>query len=307
RPMERVAQPLRLMGAGVRTTNGHAPVVVRGGPLRGIEHRVQFPSAQVKSAVLLAGLAATGETTLLEPVPTRDHTERALEALGAPIAFEPGRATTQAFQHAGFSATVPGDVSSGAFLVAGAVLCGAELELRAVGLNPTRTHFLDVLERMGVSLRVSVERYALGEPVGTLSVQPGSELVGTLIGADELPLVIDEVPTLAVLAAFARGVTRFAGAGELRVKESDRLGALERCIVALGGESHVDGHDLVIGGGGLRGGTAPASTDHRIVMAATTAALAAPEPTTIDGIEAAEVSFPGFLDALRALGARVEV
>jgi 3-phosphoshikimate 1-carboxyvinyltransferase len=307
RPMERVAEPLRAMGADVRTTDGHPPVVVRGAALRGIEHLVPVPSAQVKSAVLLAGLAADGETTVLEPAPTRDHTERALEHLGAPVAFEPGRATVRAFQHGGFAATVPGDASSAAFLVAGAVLTGSALEIRDVGLNPTRTRFLDVLERMGAEVRASVEREELGEPVGTLEVGTGGPLVGTAVGPAELPLVIDEVPVLALLAAHARGQTRFAGAGELKVKESDRLGAIEGAILALGGDARVDGDELVVAGGGLRGGQAPASADHRIVMAAAVSALAAREPTTIEGIEAAEVSFPGFVDVLRALGAGVEV
>ena len=306
RPMERVAEPLRAMGAEVRTTDGHAPMVVRGGGLRGIEHRLPVPSAQVKSAVLLAGLAAEDETTVVEPAPTRDHTERALAHLGAPVAFEPGRATVRAFQHGGFSAAVPGDVSSAAFLVAAAVLTGSSLEIAHVGLNPTRTHFLDVLGRMGADVRASVEREELGEPVGTLTVEAGRRLEGTTVEAAELPLVIDEVPVLALAAAHARGETRFEGAGELKVKESDRLGALEGAIVALGGEARVEHDDLVVGGGGLRGGRAPASADHRIVMATAVAALAAREPTTIEGVDAADVSFPGFLDALRTLGAKVD-
>jgi 3-phosphoshikimate 1-carboxyvinyltransferase len=307
RPMERVAEPLRRMGAKVRTTDGHAPVVVRGDDLRGIEHRVAVASAQVKSAVLLAGLAATGETTVLEPAPTRDHTERALASLGAPISFESGRATVRAFRHGGLAGTVPGDVSSAAFLVEAAVLTGSVLEVRDVGLNPTRTRFLDVLERMGATVRTSVERDELGEPVGTLRVERGAELVGTVVGPDEMPLVIDEVPALALVAAFAGGTTRFEGAGELKVKESDRLVALERSIDALGGHARLEGDALVVAGGELRGGSAPASADHRIVMAIAAAAPAAREPTTIDGVEAAEVSFPGFLDALRSLGAGVEM
>ena len=306
RPMERVAEPLRAMGAEVRTTDGHAPMVVRGGGLRGIEHRVPVPSAQVKSAVLIAGLAASGETTVLEPAPTRDHTERALANLGAPIEFEPGRISVRAFQHGGFSASVPGDPSSAAFLVAAAVLTGSALEIHDVGLNPTRARFIQVLGRMGAGVVASVHREELGEPIGSLAVGPGRELVGTTVEADELPLVIDEVPVLALAAAHARGETCFAGAGELKVKESDRLASLAGAIRALGGDAAVEGDDLVVGGGGLRGGEAPASTDHRVVMAVAAAALAAQEPTTIAGIEAADVSFPGFLDALRSLGARVE-
>lgn len=306
RPMERVAEPLRAMGAEVRTAGGHAPIVVRGGSLRGIEHRVPVPSAQVKGAVLLAGLAADGETTVVEPAPTRDHTERALAHLGAPVAFEPGRVAVRAFQHGGFSARVPGDASSAAFLVAAAALTGSALEIPDVGLNPTRTRFLDVLERMGADVRASVEREELGEPVGTLTVAPGGPLGGTTVDAGEVPLVIDEVPVLALVAAHAAGQTRFAEAGELKVKESDRLRSLEDAILALGGDARVEGDDLVVGGGGLRGGEAPASADHRIVMATAVAGLVASGPTTIAGVESADVSFPGFLGALRSLGARVQ-
>lgn len=306
RPMERVAEPLRAMGADVWTTDGHAPLVVRGAELHGIDHRVPVPSAQVKSAVLLAGLDAAGDTTVVEPAPTRDHTERALAHLGAPMAFEPGRATVRAFQHEGFSAAVPGDVSSAAFLVAAAIVTGSGLEIHDVGLNATRTGFLAVLERMGALVRTAVERAELGEPVGTLAVEPSPALNGTTVDTGELPLVIDEVPVLALLAAHADGSTRFAGAGELRVKESDRLAAIEAAIRALGGDAAVEGDDLVVGGGGLRGGEAPVTADHRIAMAVAVSALAAREPTSIDGIESADVSFPGFVAALRSLGARVE-
>ena len=306
RPMERVAGPLRAMGAEVRTTGGRPPIAIRGGPLTGIEHRTAVPSAQVKGAVLLAGLGAEGETTVFESAPTRDHTERALAHLGGPVEAEPGRASVRAFQHEGFAGWVPGDVSSAAFLVAAALITGAELEIGDVGLNPTRTAFLGVLERMGAVTRTQVEREELGEPVGTLWVDPGASLRGTSIGPDELPLVIDEVPALAAVAAHVRGETRFEGAGELKVKESDRLGALEAAIRALGGQASVEGEVLVVGGGGLPGGDAPATRDHRIVMAAAVAALGAARPVAIDGIEGAEVSFPGFVPALRALGATIE-
>ena len=170
RPMERVAEAPASDGCrGAHDGRPRAGGRARGRP-PGIEHRVPVPSAQVKSAVLLAGLAAEGETTVLEPAPTRDHTERALAHLGAPVTFEPGRAAVRAFQHGGFSARVPGDVSSAAFLVAAAVLAGSALEIRDVGLNPTRTRFLEVLGRMGADVRASVEREELGEPVGTLIV-----------------------------------------------------------------------------------------------------------------------------------------
>jgi len=306
RPMERVADPLRAMGAEVITTGGRPPVVVRGGRLSGIEFRSPVPSAQVKSAVLLAGLAAEGETTVLEPVPTRDHTERVLASLGAPVGVEPGRASVRAFQHDGFAATVPGDVSSAAFLVAAAVVTGASLRVRDVGLNPTRTHYLTVLDRMGAMIEVEVEGEELGEPVGTLEVETGSSLAGTTVEASELPLVIDEVPILALAAAHARGETRFAGASELRLKESDRLSGLAAMIRGLGGTAGVQGEDLVVGGGGLNGGTVDARGDHRMAMAAAVGGLAGRGPSTIDGMESADVSFPEFVPVLRALGATVE-
>jgi len=306
RPMDRVAEPLRAMGADVRTTQTHPPVAIRGGALRGIEHRPAVPSAQVKGAVLLAGLSAEGETTVIEPAPTRDHTERALAYLGAPVEAEPGRAMVRAFQHEGFAGSVPGDVSSGAFLVAAAVITGTSVEITELGLNPSRTHYLTVLERMGAVTHLGLGRKELGEPVGTLEVGAGATLVGTTISVDEVPLLIDEIPALAAVAAYADGETRFEGAGELRVKESDRLGAVEGSIRALGGEARVEGDALVVSGGGLRGGRVPATRDHRIAMAVAVAALGAREPTIVDGIEAASVSFPGFVSALSALGARVE-
>ena len=307
RPMERVALPLRAMGADVRTTDGHPPLAVRGGRLRGIEHRTEVPSAQVKSAVLLAGLAAEGSTTVREPAPTRDHTERALAALGAPVSFEPGLASVRAFEHEGFAAAVPGDVSSAAFLVGAAVLTGAGLEIEGVGLNPTRTRFLEVLARMGASLGSRIEREELGEPVGTLEVEPGPWLVGTTIDADELPLVIDEVPVLSLVAANASGPTRFRGGAELRLKESDRLGGLAEAIRELGGTAELAGDDLIVGGGGLAGGEADARGDHRMAMALAVGALGARGPVSVRGIEAAEVSFPGFERLLVSLGARIEV
>jgi 3-phosphoshikimate 1-carboxyvinyltransferase len=306
RPMERVAEPLNAMGADVRTTGGRAPIHVRGGPLTGIEHRTAVPSAQVKSAVLLAALAAEGETTVFEPAPTRDHIERALAHLGAPIVAEPGRASVRAFQHGGLAGSVPGDVSSAAFLVAAGLLTGVSIRIVDVGVNPSRTGYLAVLERMGARVHIQVEREELGEPVGTLEVEAGSDLSGTSIEGDELPRVVDEVPMLALLAAHARGETWFRGASELRVKESDRLSAVETAVRALGGFALVEGSGLVIGGGGLRGGIAPATRDHRVAMATAVAALGAMGPVTIDGIEAAEVSFPAFVPALLALGARVE-
>jgi 3-phosphoshikimate 1-carboxyvinyltransferase len=306
RPMERVATPLREMGAVIETTDGHPPVQVRGGSLRGVRHVATVPSAQVKSAVLLAALAAHGETSVEEPVRTRDHTERALAHLGAPVLIEDRRVTVEPFQHPGFRAAVPGDVSSAAFLLAAAALSGRALSVHDVGANPSRTHLLRVLERMGVRTRVEVSRHELGEPVGVLEMAGCDGLTGTEVGAAELPLLIDEVPVLAMLAAHASGPTRFLGAAELRVKESDRLGGVAAAIGRLGGSAEVDGDDLVVGGGGLSGGAASAGGDHRMAMALAVAALGASGPVEIDGIEAADVSFPGFVRTLSALGARIE-
>jgi 3-phosphoshikimate 1-carboxyvinyltransferase len=307
RPMERVAAPLREMGALVSTDHGHPPVEVRGGALRGIRHELAVPTAQAKGAILLAGLAADGWTTVVEPARTRDHTERALRRLGAPVRQEEeeGTVSVSRFQHDGFEAEVPGDVSSAAFLVGAATLTGGELTIRGVGLNPTRTHFLSVLDRMGVGIEPRVAGEELGEPVGELFVARVAGLRGTEVTARELPLVIDEVPVLAALAAHAEGESRFAGGAELRAKESDRLAGVAEMVRDLGGRARVEGEDLVIEGGGLAGGRASARRDHRLAMAAAVAALRARAACEIDGMEWSEVSFPGFLTALRVLGARV--
>ena len=307
RPMERVAEPLRRMGAAVETDDGHAPLAVRGGTLRGIHHRLPLPSAQVKSAVLLAGLAAHGTTTVEEPIATRDHTERALRALRAPIRVEENAISVERFQHRGLEGTVPGDISSAAFGIAAAALMGSTLEVERVGLNPTRTRFLEVMGRMGVRAESRLEGSVMEEPVGSVRVLSSNGLIGTRIDQDELPLVIDEVPMLAMLAAHAHGETWFLGARELRLKESDRLRAIADGIRDLGGHAGDEGDDLVIAGGGLRGGRARACGDHRLAMALAVGALAAKGPSEIDGMEVADVSFPGFVDALRALGARIRV
>jgi 3-phosphoshikimate 1-carboxyvinyltransferase len=306
RPMERLAAPLREMGAVVRTTEGHAPLTIEGGHLHGVVSTLELPSAQVKSAILFAGLGAEGTTAVTEPAPTRDHTERAFAALGLPIEVEGSTITVRGgSEHGAFAATVPGDPSSAAFLVAAAALSRVELSIRDIGLNPSRLHYLQILSRMGVRTRITVEREELGEPVGELSVAPGADLVGTEVGPDELPLIIDEVPVLALLATHARGDTWFADAGELRVKESDRLAGIARGIVALGGHAGAEGDDLVVSGLGLRGGSADARGDHRLAMAFAVAGIRADTQCEVSGMESADVSFPGFLSVMRGLGAQV--
>ena len=306
RPMERVAVPIREMGAVVRTTDGHAPITIEGGGLRGTASSLPSPSAQVKGAILFAGLGAEGTTVVIEPAPTRDHTERAFAALGLPVSIDGSTITLRGgSEHEAFTATVPGDPSSAAFLVAAAALSGVELSITGVGLNPSRLHYLEVLSRMGVRTRITVEREELGEPVGELWVAPDAELVGTEVGVDELPLIIDEVPALALLATHARGETWFSEVGELRVKESDRMAGITRGIVAMGGHAGAEGDDLVVSGLGLRGGSADAQGDHRLAMAFAVAALRANTACEVSGIEAADVSFPGFLSVMRELGASV--
>jgi 3-phosphoshikimate 1-carboxyvinyltransferase len=307
RPMERVAEPLRRMGAGVETVAGHAPVTVKGAKLRGIRHESEVPSAQVKSAILLAGINATGRTEIVEPAPTRDHTERALRALGGPVIDLPGGIAVERFDVPAFAGTVPGDVSSAAFLAAAAVLTGGETTVEGIGCNPTRSAFLRVLFRMGAHVEVATTGEELGEPVGALRLSAHHGLQGVVVAAEDLPGIVDEVPVLAAVAAHAEGQTRFAGAGELRVKESDRLTGLRDLLRGLGGDASIEGDALVVAGGGLKGGTADSNGDHRMAMAAVVAALAAEGPSEIDGVEAAAVSFPGFTATMLDLGARIEV
>lgn len=308
RPMERVATPLRAMGADVATEDGHPPLRIRGSELRGVRFEPDVPSAQVKSAVLLAALAAEGTTIVAERVPTRDHTERLLIALGATIRSDgTDLALEGPFQHEGFRGVVPGDPSSAAFLLGAAALTGGNVTILGVGLNPTRLRFLDVLGRMGLEVEVDVEGDQLGEPIGRMHLGAGGALRPVLIDADEMPLIIDEVPLLAALAAHADGPSRFEGGAELRVKESDRLSVLAEGIRSLGGEALEEGDDLMVGGGGLAGGSARSAGDHRIAMAFGVTALAARGPSDIDGIESAAVSFPAFFRLLHSLGADVEV
>jgi 3-phosphoshikimate 1-carboxyvinyltransferase len=241
-------------------------------------------------------------------VRTRDHTERSLLALGAPVHVEEtGIVLEGPFQHEGFRGVVPGDPSSAAFLLGAAALTDGELTILGVGLNPTRLRVLDVLGRMGLEVETESEGEELGEPVGTMRIRAGRDVRPVRVDGNELPLVIDEVPLLAALAAHADGPSRFEGAGELRVKESDRLSVLAEGIRSLGGEAAEEGDDLVVGGGGLAGGVVGSGGDHRIAMAFAVAALAARAPSQLDGIESASVSFPGFFELVQSLGADIEV
>ena len=214
RPMERIAEPLRTMGADVRTTDGHAPIQVRGGRLVGARIEPAVPSAQVKGAVLLAGTAADGSTTVVEPARTRDHTERLLRSLGATVTTDGTDVSLHGpFQHGGLAGTVPGDPSAAAFVLAAAALTGGEVSIRDVGLNPTRLGYLEVLSRMGVEVEVEVEGEEIGEPRGTMRSGALDAIAPVHVRAEELPSVIDEVPVLAALAVHADGESRFEGGG----------------------------------------------------------------------------------------------
>lgn len=309
RPMERVAAPLRRMGARIDTTAGRAPVVIDGAALRGVDCTLEVASAQVKSALLLAGLRAAGTTRVVEPLATRDHTERMLQAMGVPVAVD-GLAVAVTGGHtlAPLDLTLPGDPSSAAFLVVAALLVpGSRLRIDGVGTNPRRTGAFAILERMGARITLEATRDEAGEPCGAIVVEHGA-LRGTTVGPDEIPGAIDELPILAVAAAFAEGETRVTGASELRVKESDRIAALEQ-LAPLGVAFEPTSDGFVVRGrpdATIARGTIATHGDHRIAMAFAIAGLRSPDGVTIDDPACADVSFPGFFDRLSTLGAAVD-
>jgi 3-phosphoshikimate 1-carboxyvinyltransferase len=301
RPVDRVAEPLRLMGAEVECRDGRLPpMAVHGGALQGIRYELPVASAQVKSCVLLAGVVAAGETAVVEDIRSRDHTERMLVAAGAPLESRDGVVTIAAPQRLELErVTVPGDFSSAAFwIVAATLVPGSELRLEGTGLNPTRTGLLRVLDRMGAPAEVVDRRMDGMEPVAELLVR-GGNLQGTTVEADEVPLLIDELPLVALLGAFADGVTVVRGASELRHKESDRIATVVEGLRSLGAEieARSDGFE-VEGRGELRGGTLKAAGDHRLAMLGAVAGLGSRNGVEVDGAEAAAVSYPGFFDDL---------
>jgi 3-phosphoshikimate 1-carboxyvinyltransferase len=308
RPMERVAEPLRRMGAFVETDDGHAPVRVTGSDaLRGIDYRLPVASAQVKSAILLAGLNAAGPTTVVEPAPSRDHTELMLEAAGARVRRRAASVTvepTGALQLD--EVLVPGDFSSAApLLVAAALIPGSDLTVHDLGLNPRRAALLDVLERMGARVSIFNRRRVGGEPVGEVQVHSG-ELVATRIDAAEVPALVDELPLVALLASHARGETVVSGAAELRVKETDRVEAVTDGLRAAGARIHSrdDGWTVTGVPARLRGGRVDARGDHRIAMLGAVAGLASREGVEVGGADTVAISFPGFYDLLESVTRR---
>lgn len=304
RPMERVAAPLRRMGARIDTTDGRPPVTVHGGArLAGIHYELPVASAQVKSALLLAGLYAEGQTELIEPAPTRDHTERMLRGFGVEIEQRgllvrlKGPAKLRACD-----VIVPADFSSAAFfLVAGCLAEAGELRLEGVGMNPTRTGLLEILKGMGARIDVENARVSGGEPIADLAVRP-SELRGIDVPRALVPLAIDEFPALFVAAACAQGETRVSGAEELRVKESDRIAVMAEGLAALGADVEVLPDGMRLRGGSLTGGTVDSHGDHRIAMSFAIASLRASAPIQIRDTANVATSFPGFVALARQAG-----
>ncbi len=302
RPMARVIEPLRAMGAAIeeRGAPGRLPLAVAGAPLAGREHRLAVASAQVKSAILLAGLAAAGETAVEEPVRSRDHTERLLLAMGASLTREGGRVRLSPGLIDAMDVDVPGDLSSAApFLALAAGRPGSEVFIDDIGLNPARAGFLAVLARMGAVVEAEIQA-GDPEPRGALRVW-GGPLAAVEIGPGEVPSMIDELPLVAVLATQAEGTTRVRGAAELRVKESDRVGAIVAGLRAMGAaiESADDGF-VVEGPTPLAGAALDAAGDHRIAMALAVAALLARGPSVLRGEEWVAISYPGFFAQLAA-------
>ena len=312
RPMDRIVQPLRGMGADImgRQNGKYAPLGIRPARLRGLEYELPIASAQVKSCVLLAGMYAGGLTIVREPGPARDHTERLLQAMGAPIEvlgntihIERPTKPLQALE-----ITVPGDISSAAFLlVAGAIAPDSRITIAGVGVNPTRTGIIDALSEMGADILFETERIDSGEPVADLTVRT-SQLRGTTFGGRSIVTMIDELPILAVAATQAHGTTVIKDAGELRVKETDRIATTVSELRKLGADIEPTHDGLIVNGPTrLLGGPVDSHGDHRLSMALTVAGLVAQGRTTVYGAEVTADSFPGFEETLRVLGAEIEV
>ncbi len=306
RPMLRVVEPLRAMGATIdgRADGDRAPLVIRGGELRSMRHELAVASAQVKSALMLAGLQAEGTTEIVSPARSRDHSERMLGALGVPVEVDGLFVRVRAGAPEAFKLEVPGDPSSAAFFVVAALITpGSDLTIESLALNPTRLGFIEVLRRMGANIEIEQTEERCGEPVGEVRVRAGA-LVATSIVGDEIPNVQDEIPALAIAAAFADGVTEVRDAAELALKESNRIGALHQELSEMGlaVEARPDG--LVIRGGVPRATLLKSHGDHRIAMAAAVAANAIDGESTVRGWQAVSSSYPEFADDLaRVTGA----
>ncbi len=304
RPVDRIAIPLRLMGARLDCReDGLPPLGIEAAPLHGVEYELPVASAQVKSCLLFAGLLADGETRIGEPLPSRDHSERMLAAAGAEIERGDGAVSVRpAARLEPGEIVVPADFSSAAFFVVAALLTpGSEVTVSGVGLNPTRTGLLSILDRMGAEIEVEPEGERGGEPAGRLHVR-FSQLRGTEVGGTDIPLAIDELPLVALAACFAEGETTVRDAAELRRKESDRIATVSAALTALGAKVEESEEGMRIdGGGGLRGGSVDSHGDHRIAMLGAIAGLASREGVAVAGMGAAAVSYPTFESDLASL------
>jgi 3-phosphoshikimate 1-carboxyvinyltransferase len=309
RPVDRIAAPLRAMGARIDARDDRLPPFsVHGAPLQGIEYALPVASAQIKSCVLMAGLLASGTTTVIEPEPSRDHTERFLARAGCRIARDGDRITLTQHDELELDAIhVSGDPSSAAFHIAAAVLVkGSRIVVTDMSANWTRTGFVRILERMGGVVIGDLEpprpgEIPLDEPVTELDVASGP-LVGTTVTRDEVPLAIDELPLVALLGCFAEGETVVTGAEELKFKETDRIAMVVDGLRGLGADIEATDDGFVVRGtGGLRGGTIASHGDHRLAMLGAVAGLASSDGVTVDGMDAAAVSYPGFESDLASL------
>jgi 3-phosphoshikimate 1-carboxyvinyltransferase len=308
RPMRRVIAPLELMGARIDSQDGKPPLDVHGTlSLQGIDYELPVASAQVKSAVLLAGLYASGSTRITEPAVTRDHTERMLASMGVDVERDgPHIGLRGGQQLRACDVQVPGDLSSAAFIIlAGCIGAEAEVLIEGVGVNPTRTGVIDILTRMGADIRLEKPRTQAGEPVADIRVR-GSRLTGIDVDPELVPLAIDEFPLLFVAAACAKGATRFSGIGELRVKESDRIAAMAAGLHALGIDVEEFQDGAVVHGGRLGGGVVDSCGDHRIAMALAVAGSVATGSVTVRNADAVATSFPGFAGLLASIGLRIK-
>jgi 3-phosphoshikimate 1-carboxyvinyltransferase len=303
RPMSRVTEPLQAMGARIdgRADGAYAPLAIRGAELRGMRHELAVASAQVKSALILAGLRASGTTEIVSPAPSRDHTERMLSAMGVPVEVDGCEVRVRAGAPGPFGLEVPGDPSSAAFFVVAALITpGSDLTITSVCLNPTRLGFVDVLRRMGADISVEPVGERCGEPVGDIRVRAG-ELTATTISGDEVPNVQDEVPVLAIAAAFAEGVTEVRDAAELSLKESNRIVTVQLMLAELGVAVETRSDGLVIRGGRPRAARFDSFGDHRIAMAAAVAANALDGESAVEGWRIVGSSYPEFADDLARL------
>jgi 3-phosphoshikimate 1-carboxyvinyltransferase len=307
RPVDRIVVPLRDMGAHLGCREDRLPPLeIEGAPLHGVTYEMPIASAQVKSCLLFAGLLAEGETRVVEPLPSRDHTERMLAAAGASIQRDGDAVVLQPAERLEWSSIlVPADISSAAFFVVAALLVGgSDVALEGIGVNPTRTGLLAILERMGAEIEREGEPEESGEPITRLRIR-SAPLRGTEVGGAEIPLAIDELPLVALAACFAEGRTVIRDAEELRRKESDRIETVTAALRALGGNVEPTEDGMVVEGtGGLRGGTIDSHGDHRIAMLGAVAGLASREGVEVVGMDAAAVSYPGFEGDLGSLLAR---